>query len=190
MLCVGKFLIAEMIISLLGTICAVIIMYIQNMARLRHHVPRALLAFVWMADTYEDVKGIIVELLGVDAGKVTKETIADAQTKSINFYEEWLDWDKKRALSFCIQSFKRSGSARKASKAALLAAILFQKYNFDIKEERLHAETIIDIFRDNPEYMPILKAYAEVFQYDKESDLFSNLMKFMDFYDIDVFGKR
>lgn len=124
------------------------------------------------------------------AGKITKETINDAQSKSLNFYEEWLDWDKKRALSFCIQSFKRSGAARKASKASLLAAILFQKYDFDIKEERLHAETIIDIFRDYPEYMPILKAYAEVFQYDKESDLFSNFMKFMDFYDIDVFGKR
>lgn len=123
------------------------------------------------------------------AGKINKTTLAEAEEKALGFYEEWVDWDKKRALSFCLQSFRRSGAARKATKASLMAAILFQKYNFENKEERLHADRIINIFRENPEYMPILRAYGEVFQYEKSNDLFKNFMKFMDFYDIDIFPR-
>jgi len=123
-------------------------------------------------------------------GEITPETLSQSQDLAMGFYDEWVGWDKKRALSFCLQSFRRSGVARKATKASLLTGILFQKYDFEIKEDRLRADRIIHIFRKHPEYMPILKAYAEVFQYEKENDLFKNFMKFMDFYDLDVFERR
>lgn len=113
--------------------------------------------------------------------------LENAEQEALHFFNEWVDWDNNRALTFCIQSFERlDDKARKASKAALMAAILFQKYRFDDAHEREHADKIMKIFRRNPEYQYILKCYEEVFQYDKETDLFQNFSAFMDYYEIDL----
>lgn len=111
----------------------------------------------------------------------------DCQQGALYFFEEWIHWDKNRALTFCRQSFNRiQNQARKASKAALMAAILFQTYSFDNQNQRDDADKIMQIFKQNPDYLYILKAYQEVFQYDKETDYFSNFMKFIDYYEIDL----
>lgn len=113
--------------------------------------------------------------------------VDDAEKQAIYFFEEWVSWDNNRALTFCIQSFLRiEDKARKATKAALMAAILFQKYKFNDPHQREHADKIMKIFRRNPEYQYILKCYEEVFQYDKETDFFTNFSAFMDYYEIDL----
>lgn len=115
------------------------------------------------------------------------DDIDTAEENALHFYDEWIDWDNNRALTFCIQSFLSiENKARKASKAALMAAILFQKYRFDNPEDRDHADKIMKLFRRAPEYQYILKCYEEVFQYDKETDLFRNFNAFMDYYEIDL----
>lgn len=111
----------------------------------------------------------------------------DCEEGAMYFFEEWIKWDKNRALTFCRQSFNRiQNKARKASKAALMAAILFQTYSFENQSQRDDADKIMQIFRNNPDYLYILKAYQEVFQYEKETDHFNNFMKFIDYYEIDL----
>lgn len=107
------------------------------------------------------------------------------QDEAMYFYEEWLQWDKNRALTFCIQSFHNVGPARKATKAAIVASVLFQEYDFENLEDRARADKFIPILTD-PDYLYIIKAYVEVFQHDRDNPLFQNLMKFIDYYDVDI----
>lgn len=113
--------------------------------------------------------------------------VDEAEKQAMYFYEQWVEWDKNRALTFCMQSFNRiENKARKAAKAALMASILFQKYRFDDASDREKADRIMQIFQRNPQYQYILKAYEEVFQYEKETDLFPNFNAFLDYYEIDL----
>ena len=50
----GRFVIAEMIITLVGTIFAVVIMYAHNMTKLRYNVPKWLLAFIKLSQPYDE----------------------------------------------------------------------------------------------------------------------------------------
>lgn len=77
------------------------------------------------------------------------------------FFHDWQTWDKDRALEECIQGFYYSNKARGATKATILAAILFQKmaYNFnDLKQ----AEAILKILTLT-EYNYLLKSYLKVY---------------------------
>lgn len=115
----------------------------------------------------------------------SKIDMKQCQNDAMYFYEEWLKWDKNRALTFCVQSFDRVSPARKATKAAIIAAVLFQEYDFDNLEDRERAEKFMPILT-NPDYVYIIKAYVEVFQHDRDNPLFQNLMKFVDYFEIDV----
>ncbi len=108
-----------------------------------------------------------------------------AQSQAMAIYEEWLAFDKNHALVFCMQNFYRVNKARKATKAAILAAVLFQDYDYDNLADRDRADKMMPILID-PEYVYILKIYVEVFQYDRDNPLFKNLMKFIDHFDIDL----
>jgi hypothetical protein len=108
-----------------------------------------------------------------------------AEAEALSIYQEWLAFDKDRALTFCMQTFYRVSKARKATKAAILAAVLFQDYDYENPLDRERADKMMPILTD-PEYVYILKAYVEVFQYDRDNPLFTNLMKFIDYFDIDL----
>ena len=108
-----------------------------------------------------------------------------AQDEALAIYQEWLDFDKDRALTFCMQNFYRVNPARKATKAAILAAVLFQDYDYENPLDRARADRMMPILTD-PQYVYLLKAYVEVFQYDRDNPLFQNLLKFIDHFDIDL----
>lgn len=108
-----------------------------------------------------------------------------AQDEALDVYREWLSFDKDRALTFCMQSFYRVNKARKATKAAILAAVLFQDYDYDNPADRERADKMMSILTD-PEYVYILRTYVEVFQYDRDNPLFTNLLKFIDYFDIEL----
>lgn len=106
--------------------------------------------------------------------------IERCKVKALQIYEEWIKWDKNRALHFCIESFYHASSpARKATKAATLAAILFQRCNYDDVLDRQKAEKILSILT-LPEYVYILKSYVTVFAQDKNNERFQNLANFLD----------
>jgi hypothetical protein len=88
---------------------------------------------------------------------------ANALSIALSFYDHWQTWDKDIALNECIQSFWLANPARKASKAALLAAILFQTCIKDDAVNQSRARRILQVLTV-PEYRYILKAYLKVYQ--------------------------
>jgi hypothetical protein len=112
-------------------------------------------------------------------------SIEECKQKALYFYHQWLEWDKNRALYFCINSFYQSSPARKATKAAILAAILFQKCAYLKSEDREKAEKILPVLL-SPEYDYILKSYFHVFGPVKDNEQIQNLAEFLDEYGIDV----
>lgn len=111
--------------------------------------------------------------------------IEECKKKAFYFYDEWLQWDKNRALYFCINSFHHSNPARKATKAAILAAILFQQCEYLRSEDREKAEKILPILTI-PEYRFLLKSYFTVFNPVKDNKQIKNLAEFLEEYGIDI----
>lgn len=114
-----------------------------------------------------------------------KKNIDICNFDALNLYKEWQEWDKNRSLHFCIESFYESDNARKASKAALLAAILFQSCDYRDKKDQKKANKILSIL-SIPEYDYILKSYVDVFSRrpiaPDVKDKLQNLLDFLDDY--------
>lgn len=77
------------------------------------------------------------------------------------FFQDWQTWDKDRALEECIQGFYYSNKARGATKATILAAILFQKSTHNLNNLK-QAEAILKILT-LAEYNYLLKSYLKVY---------------------------
>ena len=65
-------------------------------------------------------------------------------------------------MQFCIDSFKTASPAAKASKAALLAAIFFQRLNAKIPKDVALAKRILPIL-ETPGYEYVLESYKDVY---------------------------
>lgn len=108
-----------------------------------------------------------------------QQNISRYKNMSLNFFQQWREWNKTRALSFCIQSFEESDSIRKACKAEILAAILYQscKEHNPIDQERINS--ILPILT-SPDYDYILQNYIRSYCYEDQSpegSRFSRLLK-------------
>lgn len=102
----------------------------------------------------------------------------------MNLYTSWLAWDKDRALEECIQSFYDSDPLRKASKAAILGAVLFQGCHYPNKEDMHRAEKILKILI-LPNYKYVLQSYVNVYCEKRLTVLGNNLLKILDDFGID-----
>lgn len=111
--------------------------------------------------------------------------VEEFKRKALYFYDQWLEWDKNRALYFGIQSFYDASPARKASKAAILAAILFQTCQYKNPSDREKAEKILPILT-LPDYDYILKSYFQIFWPLRHNQQIRNVAEFLDEYGIDV----
>ena len=109
------------------------------------------------------------------------EKFSLCEKEALEFYNEWKEWDKERSLFFCIDSFHEANPARKASKAALLATILFQACSYENNRDPHKAYRIISILTIK-EYDYILKSYFKVFQKDKDNANLKSLSEFLDDY--------
>ncbi len=101
------------------------------------------------------------------------------KTLALNFFNRWRDWNKDRALNLCIQSFKEGDAIRKACKAEILAAILFQHSDAKNSSEANRMERILSVLMNTP-YEYILKNYVKVYYYEaatEEGKLFAELLK-------------
>jgi hypothetical protein len=83
------------------------------------------------------------------------------QRLALGFYQDWQMWDKDRALEECIQGFYYSNKARRATKATLLAAILFQKSTQSVHDLK-KTESILKILT-LADYNYLLKSYLKVY---------------------------
>jgi hypothetical protein len=88
---------------------------------------------------------------------------------ALNYFQQWREWNKSRALNFCIQSFKSADILRKACKAELLAAILFQACRDGERENLARIESIMEIL-NTPDYKYILQNYVKTYCYEDMSE--------------------
>lgn len=84
------------------------------------------------------------------------------KTLALNFYHRWREWNKDRALHFCIQSFQEGDAIRKACKAEILAAILFQRCDVQHSQDRDRIEMILSVLLNSP-YEYLLRNYLQVY---------------------------
>lgn len=105
-------------------------------------------------------------------------TPADAGQVALNFYDIWQNWDKDVALNECIQSFWLANPARKASRAALLGAVLFQTCKTDSPLEQSRAKRILRVLTV-PEYRYVLKGYLKVYSTKYHTASGKNLMRLL-----------
>ncbi|KTD05324.1 Dot/Icm T4SS effector AnkH/LegA3 [Fluoribacter gormanii] len=95
------------------------------------------------------------------------------------FYDEWVAWDKERAIDECIQRFYLANPLRKASIAAMLGGVLFQAFNYENKRHLEMAEKILKILT-LPDYEYILKSYLEEYCIKRLTRKGNNLLKILD----------
>lgn len=86
---------------------------------------------------------------------------------SMHFFNQWREWNKARALNFCIQSFHDADSVRKATKAEILAAILFQCLTQEEEKNHERVETILSII-GKPPYDYVLQNYVRSYSYEDQ----------------------
>lgn len=97
---------------------------------------------------------------GTTKGQLVSRSEKYQQQASV-FFQDWQTWDKDRALEECIQGFYYSNKARGATKATILAAILFQKAPYNLIELK-QAEAILKILTLS-DYKYLLKSYLKVY---------------------------
>lgn len=93
--------------------------------------------------------------------------------------DEWVEWDKDRALDECIQRFYLASPERKASIVAMLGAVLFQACDHGIRLHLERAEKILSIMM-LPDYYYVLKSYLEEYCIKRLTRKGNNLLKLLD----------
>lgn len=89
--------------------------------------------------------------------------IAALKKSIMNYYDTWVEWDKDRILDDCIDEFHKAATkGRKAIKATILAAILFQRCRPNYKREMERAKKILTVLT-LPDYNYILQSYIKVY---------------------------
>lgn len=111
------------------------------------------------------------------------ESLNHYKELALNFYKRWREWNKDRALDFCIQSYESGDTIRQACKAEVLAAILFQRCDPRNAADHERIERILSILIKSP-YEYILRNYLRVYYYEsytEEGKRFAELLRQHDF---------
>jgi hypothetical protein len=74
--------------------------------------------------------------------------IIDYQHPFVQIFRHWREWDKKRALHFMLHDFPRLSPAQRASRAALLSALVFQRCHHRHPEDLRTAKRIINLLKE------------------------------------------
>src|SRR5205823_3250445 len=95
--------------------------------------------------------------------------LSQHKSTALDFFHQWREWNKDRALQFCIQSFKDGDSIRNVCKAEILAAILFQRCRAQSTADRERITSILSVLQ-MPQYKHVLQNYIQVYCYESQSD--------------------
>ncbi len=110
--------------------------------------------------------------------QMTDNHSGDAED-ALAIYNEWVDWDKDRALDECIQRFHLANTQRKASIVAMLGGVLFQACNSQNTLHLERAEKILTIMT-LPDYYYVLQSYLEEYCVKRLTPKGNNLLKLLD----------
>jgi hypothetical protein len=92
-----------------------------------------------------------------------------AKHKAMTIFHQWRRWDQQRDLHFCTESFKNADTKRRATKAELLGAVLFQSLDPTIVDDVTRAKQIFGLLA-NPRFDYILKHYLKTYCFDAVTD--------------------
>lgn len=134
------------------------------------------------ANVEATIPTILFILLVINRSKTERRNSQSYIDEALDFYQQWIEWDRDRALDDCVKSFYSSTKARRASKAAILAAILFQKFHYPDEKDMVRAEKILPILF-TPEYRYILDAYLKVYTKKFNTPSGANMLKFIEDYE-------
>ena len=104
------------------------------------------------------------------------EAVADYQNFALSLFRQWSEWDKERALQFCMSDFSVATPARKASKVTMLAAIFVQSCRASNEFERERAARIFPYLK-KPGYEYVLKSYIHTYIKKKKNHPIGNNIK-------------
>ena len=113
------------------------------------------------ANIEASILGILFLLSAVNSKGQLLSHSEKYQQQALRFFQDWQTWDKDRALEECIQGFYYSNKARGATKATILAAILFQKATHNLNDLK-QAEAMLKILTLS-DYSYLLKSYLKVY---------------------------
>lgn len=94
-------------------------------------------------------------------------------------YENWVEWDKDRALDEFMQRFYHADSKRQVSIASVLGAVLFQACDNSVRAHLFRAEKILKILT-LPECYYILQTYLDTYCVKRLTRKGNNLLKLLD----------
>ena len=138
--------------------------------------------------SWANVEGIVPLMLFLLLFK-QKEKINDlkiCERYAMAFYREWLTWDQDRALYDCLQSFNGASMARQASKAVILAAILFQTCSeISVKKNVERADKILQILGQKI-WRPLLQSYVNTYYVDGATPKGKKFVELLEYCDIQV----
>lgn len=100
----------------------------------------------------------------------TKATTTEQRkAQALDFFHQWREWNKRRALDFCIQRFHEGDAIRKACNAEILTAILFQRCNIHDTADTARIESILRVLL-NSRYEYLFKNYLHTYYYQRPTE--------------------
>ena len=108
----------------------------------------------------------------------SEKNVTQFKSQALNYFNEWREWNKDRALQFCIQSFRGGDTVRNVCKAEILAAILFQRCRLDNVADRDRIESILAILRQPP-YVHVLQNYIRSYVYESKAPEGQDFMRML-----------
>lgn len=130
--------------------------------------------------SWANVEAIIPALFFLVMMQVNKDVQGQSyyKTLALNFFHRWREWNKDRALHYCIQSFREGDALRKASKAEILAAILFQRCDPNNQNDQARIDEILSVLLKSP-YEYILRNYLRVYYYEGHTEEGKHFAEFL-----------
>jgi len=121
--------------------------------------------------SWANVEACIPALFFLVMMQMSNDTQAIAHYKSLalNYFHRWREWNKDRALHYCIQSYNEGDAVRKACKAEILAAILFQRCRRDNRIGSDRIDLILSVLLKSP-YEYILQNYLRVYYFESNTE--------------------
>lgn len=115
----------------------------------------------------------------------TRSDINVYKKSALSFYKQWQGWDQDRALEECVHGFNHANAARKATRATILGAILFQQCNYHNPKDIERAEKMLPILMV-PEYQYVLKSYVDVYWKNRKTRAGQNLIQVLEFCGVKI----
>ncbi len=101
-------------------------------------------------------------MLMFNGNEKSRGEIAALKKSIMKFYDTWIDWDKDRILQESILEFQKAGHKRRAAKASVLAAVLFQRCRSSHSRDVQRAKAILALLTQ-AEYKYLLRTYIRVY---------------------------